>query len=131
MKRTPIRRKRKRQGSPSWYKQKVVERFMKQRRGLLCEVCGTNEGTCAHHIIPKGSCPYHIATPMMVIVLCPRCHRWAHGDRFANGDPFATLEFLAWLGANKPEQHAWCLAHRHDTSATLGKIDWEQRWEEI
>ena len=129
MRRTGIRRKRKKKDSPAWYKMKVVEAFMKSYRGNPCAVCGATEGTVAHHIVSRGSCPHHIATPNMVIPLCKQHHRFAHGDRFANGDAFAVCEFLQWLADRRPKQYEWCMAHRHDTALTCGKIDWQARYE--
>jgi hypothetical protein len=120
-------------GSPGWCKQKVVDAFMKSYHGLPCEVCGVEEGTCAHHVVSKGSCPYHIATPEMVIVLCGDCHRWAHGGGLGNGkgaNAFKVVDFMEWLEFNKPEQFHWCEAHQADTSVKLPKQDWITRYEE-
>lgn len=130
LKRTGIKRKSSTKGkSQSYFKRKVVERFMAGYRGRPCAVCGKTQGTCAHHVVSKGSCPHHIATENMVITLCPKHHRWAHGDRIYNGDAYAIMGFLMWLLRNRPEQYTWCMAHRHDTAATCGRIDWKARWE--
>ena len=139
LKRTGLTKKPAKKHTPKWYKQKVYEAFMAPYRGLPCEICGathdaTGRRSCAHHVISQGSCPHHKVTAKMVIVLCPKCHAWAHGGGLGNGkavDPFNVRDFLTWLALNRTAQHEWCLAHRHDTATTCGKIPWQELYEAL
>ena len=121
-------------GSASWCREKVYRHFMDGYLGLPCELCGTDQGTHAHHVVSQGSCPYHKCSPEMVVVLCPDCHRYAHGGGLGNGkaaNAFKVVDFMEWLELNKPEQFNWCEAHQHDTSAKLPKHDWITLYEAL
>ena len=131
LKRTGFRRKPKVKGTPQWFKKKVVEAMMASFRGKPCAICGKTEGTCAHHILPKGSTPHHIATRENLIPLCQSHHRFNRQICPHSSDPFVVNAFLMWLAEHREKQYEWCMAHKHDTAATCGKIDWQARYEVI
>jgi len=131
MKRKPIRKKRKKKGTPGWYKQKVYRMVMDEFKGQPCAICGTTEGTAGHHILPKGSTPYHIATRENLIPLCQNHHRYNREICPHSSDPFVVDAFLLWLMDNRPDQYDWTVEHRRDTAAKCGKIDWRARYEEL
>ena len=118
-------------GSQGWCKQKIYRKVMDAFIGKPCVVCSKTEGTCGHHIIPKGSCPYHINNPEMIIPLCQTHHIWAHGGRVQACNPFVVGKWMDWLEDAYPERYAWAKAHQHDTSAKLPKHDWITEWEEL
>jgi len=118
-------------GTVSWYKKKVIDRFMAQYRGLPCEVCGTTYNTCGHHYVGKGYCPRHIVTPENIIVLC-QGHHGPYGKKPNphSGNPELIRKFDEWVAENRLDIVEWADVHKNDTSITDGKIPWRELYEE-
>lgn len=62
---------------------KEVVKHVKERSGMLCEVCGSNQGVQFHHIIGGGS-RSSCETKESVIALCLNHHTGAEGVHNGN-----------------------------------------------
>ena len=107
------------------YKKEVKERFMSSFRGLPCEICGRQNGTCAHHVISQQRCPAHVLSVENIVVLCVSHHKFSNEIAPHSSNALAVCRFMEWLRDNKPEQYAWCKAHEHDSA----KINWRELYE--
>jgi len=101
--------------------------FMKPYRGLPCEICGTTQGTVAHHILAKGSHPAHIITPENIIVLCPSHHIFSNHMAAHSKNSFAVERFTDWMKINKFDQYKWGREHEWDKK----NYKWKQVYEQM
>lgn len=76
-------------GNPAWqggitklrrsrHHQRSWPRFVKERAAYRCELCGSTDRVCAHHITHYATDPSMANDPNNGICLCFICHRAAH-----------------------------------------------------
>jgi hypothetical protein len=149
VKRTPIKRKTplkrggrikpkpmsalaKRKANPysKYWQKKAMGLFMASFRGLPCEVCGTKQGTCAHHLLSQGSHPKYKLEPKNITVLCPSCHKYSNELAAHSKNVLAVERFMEWLRYNKPEQGKW-LDQAELEYKDLDRVDYKQIYERL
>lgn len=91
----------------TYYRNKADNLFMEPYRGQPCAVCGTDHGTCAHHIVSKGRSKALRYDHRNIIVLCQ-----AHHTMGTDMAPHATSQtaverFLNWFKETFPFQYEW------------------------
>jgi len=97
------------------YCKEVWSKFVKQRDGFKCVMCGRENYLNAHHII-TAKCQHTRFETDCGISLCPKHH--ILGIVSAHGSPWIIYE---WLKKNRPEQYKWFIENRdkvYDNSIT-------------
>ena len=89
------------------YLKRAKDLFMPQFRGKPCEVCGTNQGTCGHHVVSQARSKSLRFDERNIIVLCAKHHTMGNELAPHASNQMAVERFIEWFKENKPEQHAW------------------------
>ncbi len=104
---------RKKMPNSSYWQNKCKELFMTQAHGQPCQVCGSEEGTCYHHIVSQSRSKLLKFDPMNVVVLCPSHHTMGNDLAPHSTNTLAVGRFVDWLRENEPEKVAYCEKMEH------------------
>jgi 5-methylcytosine-specific restriction endonuclease McrA len=103
----PKKRSRRRKKSRKSTRRQLLTAWslqVRERDHFRCQVCGSEQYTQAHHLLPKRFYPQFMLDPDCGITLCARHHSMSGLSAETNG-----LWFSEWMKRNRPWQHQWVL----------------------
>ncbi|MHA1816688.1 MAG: HNH endonuclease signature motif containing protein [Candidatus Heimdallarchaeaceae archaeon] len=104
---------RKKLPNSKYWQNKCKEIFMTQAHGKPCQVCGTTESTCYHHIVSQSRSKLLKFDLMNVVVLCPSHHTMGNDLAPHSTNTLAIGRFVDWLRENEPEKVSYCEEMEH------------------
>jgi hypothetical protein len=126
-----VKKKKKDMPNSKYWQNKCKDYFMSQGRGKPCQVCGTTEGTCFHHIVSQSRSKLLKFDLMNVVVLCPTHHTMGNDLAPHSTNTLAVSRFVDWLRENEPEKVAYCEAMEHVKTRKTYKDMYEDMLAEV
>ena len=105
--------KKKRSPNSPYWRKKADEIFMAPFRGQPCEVCGTDQGTCFHHIVAKGRSKALRYDVRNGIVVCYAHHTMGNTMAPHATNQLAVERFIEWFKDTHPDRHAWVVENEY------------------
>ena len=122
-----MRKRRKPKDTALWdqkdWKQTGDELVTEIGRGMLCAVCGTPNGVCLHHLLPKSRFDRFRFRRENLLPLCPSHHKFSNELAAHAGNALAVQRFSEWLALNHPLQDAWI--RKHECTKVV-RLDWRK-----